>query len=284
MEIEAFVSLIPGARRAGAGWVARCPAHEDRRASFSIAKGQNGRVLVRCHAGCELKAILDALGLRRCDLFADEPSSARGPKKPRQSLPGRPVAEAPKLRFPSERDAFDHLVARRGQFSAKWCYRDVNGNPVGYVVRWDTPDGKDLRPVSLVDGYWELAGMPKPRPIYNLPGIINEPRVIVVEGEKAAESGIRLGFPTTTSANGSQAANQSDWSPLRGKQVIILPDNDAPGMSYARAVTKLVGGAPVVLQLPGLPDGGDLADWAKNEKYPAASLKRLIAKAMYQPR
>lgn len=239
--------------------------------------------MVRCHAGCELKAILDALGLRRSDLFADEPCGSRAAIKPRQGVPASPQSAAPKMQFPSERDAFDHIVRRKGQYSAKWAYRDRNGNPVGYVVRWDTPDGKDLRPISLIGDHWELAGMPKPRPIYNLPGIINEPRVLVVEGEKAAESGIRLGFPTTTSANGSQAAKQSDWSPLRGKQVIILPDNDAPGMSYAKAVMQVVGGAPVVLKLPGLPEGGDLADWVKTEKFPAASLKKLIAKAMYAP-
>ena|SRR5215471_4984662 len=40
-----------GARRVGGGWIACCPAHEDRKPSFSITEAKGGKVLVRCHAG-----------------------------------------------------------------------------------------------------------------------------------------------------------------------------------------------------------------------------------------
>jgi len=40
-----------GLRQTGSGWSARCPAHEDRQASLSIAEGEDGRVLLKCHAG-----------------------------------------------------------------------------------------------------------------------------------------------------------------------------------------------------------------------------------------
>jgi putative DNA primase/helicase len=53
-----------GGRKAGAAWMARCPAHEDREPSLSCADGDNGKVLVRCHAGCEQHRVIAALRAR----------------------------------------------------------------------------------------------------------------------------------------------------------------------------------------------------------------------------
>jgi putative DNA primase/helicase len=50
--------------------MAQCPAHDDRQPSLSITRApENGRVLVRCFAGCPAEAIVRALGLRMRDLF-----------------------------------------------------------------------------------------------------------------------------------------------------------------------------------------------------------------------
>lgn len=56
-------------RRAGRGWSARCPAHEDRSASLSVAEGEGGRVLVHCFAGCPVADVVAAVGLELSDLF-----------------------------------------------------------------------------------------------------------------------------------------------------------------------------------------------------------------------
>jgi hypothetical protein len=53
-----------GGRRAGAGWMARCPAHDDREPSLSIRQGEDGKVLVRCHAGCEQATVIAVLRSR----------------------------------------------------------------------------------------------------------------------------------------------------------------------------------------------------------------------------
>ena len=50
-----------GGRKAGCAWMACCPAHEDREPSLSITTGEDGRVLVRCHAGCDQHDVIAAL-------------------------------------------------------------------------------------------------------------------------------------------------------------------------------------------------------------------------------
>jgi hypothetical protein len=63
-----------GARRTGTGrWIARCPAHPDRSPSLSIAEGRDGKVLIRCFAGCMLSAILQSAGLTIDNLFPGPP-------------------------------------------------------------------------------------------------------------------------------------------------------------------------------------------------------------------
>lgn len=56
-------------RRVGSGWIALCPAHDDRNPSLSVAVAHDGRVLVYCHAGCSQEAVIEALRLR--GLWAD---------------------------------------------------------------------------------------------------------------------------------------------------------------------------------------------------------------------
>ena len=51
-------------RKAGAGWMARCPAHDDRKPSLSLRHGEDGKVLVRCHAGCEQAQVIAVLRSR----------------------------------------------------------------------------------------------------------------------------------------------------------------------------------------------------------------------------
>src|SRR4051812_40936995 len=47
-------------KQPGQGWPAQCPGHNDRHNSLSIAEGQDGRVLLKCFAGCEVTQILTA--------------------------------------------------------------------------------------------------------------------------------------------------------------------------------------------------------------------------------
>lgn len=74
-EISSVVShvldLLDNVRPTGAGWQARCPAHDDEHPSLSVDEGDDGRVLLYCHAGCSIDAIVGALDLTLADLFPD---------------------------------------------------------------------------------------------------------------------------------------------------------------------------------------------------------------------
>jgi hypothetical protein len=69
--IDNILSRLDGVRKNGSGWMARCCAHEDRNPSLSITE-KEGRILLKCFAGCDTASILDALGLTWQDLFADD--------------------------------------------------------------------------------------------------------------------------------------------------------------------------------------------------------------------
>ncbi len=63
MRAEAIAKAL-GGRKAGGGWMARCPAHDDREPSLSLHGGHDGKVLVRCHAGCAQGRVIAALRSR----------------------------------------------------------------------------------------------------------------------------------------------------------------------------------------------------------------------------
>ena len=137
-------------------------------------------------------------------------------------------------------------------------------NPSGWWCDWDRPDGKNIRPVARSGDAWRAGAMLGPRPLYGLSDLAAT-RVVVTEGEKAADAARSLGLTATSSVGGSQAAGKTDWRPLAGKTVWIQPDNDGPGRKYADTVTGLLAKltpAPMVwvLELLALPVGGDIAD------------------------
>jgi len=237
--------------------------------------------LAECYAGSEAKDIVESVGLKLRDLFSDSLSTSTEIRQRRQTR------EKPKCRRQEKRKpngkayttAHDAVVVldavmakKQGKRVAYWPYHDADGNEVAVMVRYDlpTPDGekqaKEFRPVARHDGQWFIKGMLDPRPLYRLPALANATRVYITEGEKAAEAARAIGLVATTSAHGAQSPEKTDWSPLAGKECVILPDNDDAGKKYALAVAailaKLSPPAIVkVLELPGLSEHGDIADW-----------------------
>lgn len=272
--VELILSKLPDAKPNGSGWMARCPAHDDGRASLSVAVGDDGRVLIHCHAGCTTEAVVAGLGLTLADLMAGinrSPCSApQAATKAKANKGSRRKKSDPPV-YATAKDAIAELERKHGPRSAAWTYEDAGGDPVGMVVRWDTHSGKDIRPVSKTGKGWIVGGMAEPRPLYRLPELLARPdeRVYVCEGEKAAEAAASIGLLTTTSPHGCESAKTADWSPLAGRDVVILPDNDDAGRRYAKQVAGILAAlepAPSVkiVDLPELPHKGDIYDWLES--------------------
>jgi putative DNA primase/helicase len=169
--------------------------------------------------------------------------------------------------------SFPGIPQRWGGGTLRWCwqYLDRHGvTALGVVARYNRPDGgKDVVPYFKPDGKggWKHGGASTPRPLYGLHTLGRGGDVYVCEGERCAAALHGLGLPAVTSPGGSQAAHYADWTPLDGvERVIILPDNDAPGAKYADSVAGILAALPnppevVRVDLPGLPDKGDVVDW-----------------------
>lgn len=268
------------------GWKACCPAHEDRNPSLSVWTNEDSSVGLKCYAGCERNAILLALNLNASDLRSSNVNSSRhlvGDRrhnsKPQintedsSPVPNGRTHEA--SAFPTLESAIKRVCeSNRLAHPARepWIYFDADGNEIGAVVRWDRPEGgKEIRPFHRTADGWHIRAMTAPRPLYQLSKVIIAKRVFVTEGEKAANALQMLyvdcsEMAVTTSAGGSNAAHQSDWSALSGKEVFIFPDNDEPGRLYADTICEQLGRLPSrpnirIVELPGLPDRGDADDY-----------------------
>jgi hypothetical protein len=278
-------------RKASAGWCCRCPAHDDRNPSLSIHAGDDGRALVNCHAGCTVDAVCGSIGLRPADLFIPDASRRSGHSRRTrpsvsvtntQRVPARNagIGDGDAQTFPTAGDVVAQLERRYGPSSTTWTYHDAGGDPVGLVVRWNIPADptdadstprKVIQPVSKLAVGWANKGMPMPRLLYGLPDLLATPagsRVFIVEGEKAADAARAVGLVATTSPHGSKSARRANWSPLAGREVVILPDHDHAGERYADDVARLATAAGAktvrVVRLAelwaGMPEGGDMAD------------------------
>jgi putative DNA primase/helicase len=75
--VTRVLGLLRGVKSSGDGWTARCPAHEDHASSLSVAAGDDGRVLLKCFAGCTVDGIVAALNLDMQDLFPHDAKQAR---------------------------------------------------------------------------------------------------------------------------------------------------------------------------------------------------------------
>ncbi|MDD9335196.1 MAG: AAA family ATPase [Rickettsiaceae bacterium] len=118
-----------------------------------------------------------------------------------------------------------------------WNYYDENGQVIVKVYRSDPPGKKKVyKPFDVKRGRY---GSPGIRPIYNIPGILKSDKIVLVEGEKCAEALIEKGITATTAMSGANAPiEKTDWTPLKGKHIIIWPDNDEAGKKYAKNAEK----------------------------------------------
>lgn len=227
--------------KCGDGFEACCPGHDDKKESLSINKGADGRLLLHCHAGCDLDRILEPLGLEKKDLFPEN---------------GNGNGQKPDSRI-----------------IATYDYRSADGTPSYQVVRYEPKDFRQRR----ADGTWSIKGLK--RIPYNLPELLKAEYIFVVEGEKDVESLRKIGLTATCIAGGAQAHWTADIAQYfsETQHVTIIPDNDKPGEDYAAHAAQALHGRVAsirILRLRGLPEHGDVSDWLV-DRDPVAAAEEL---------
>lgn len=143
------------------------------------------------------------------------------------------------------------------------------GTDFATVARYERDGEKTFRQFSKNGKGWKPGGPSGLWPLYGVETLPAAGRVYLVEGEKTHAAGVSIGLACVTSAGGSNAAAKTDWRPLAGRDVAILPDADEPGGEYAADVREILQSLTPparvrVVELPGLSDmgdGADLADW-----------------------
>jgi len=182
----------------------------------------------------------------------------------------------------------------RADPSGSWVYRDSLGRLLGYVLRFDQPDGgKEFLPATYCQNpatgarQWRFKAWLPLRPLYGLDRLAQRPTapVVVCEGEKAADAAGELlqDHVAVTSPNGAKSVGKADWAVLRGRIVIIWPDNDEEGRTYAGAVAKALRGIAASVKVVSPPLGTrekwDAAD-ALEDGWERAKAVALIASAV----
>lgn len=157
------------------------------------------------------------------------------------------------------------------KITATYDYRDEANNLIFQVVRLEpgrNGKNKEFRQRRLDEkgGWiWNLKGLNR-KPLYRLPEWIKLPdeRIFIVEGEKDVDNLLKLNIKATCNACGA-----GKWMPnytefLKGRSIVIIPDNDGPGKRHVeKVVSEIYGHAASIriLELPDLPEKGDVSDW-----------------------
>jgi putative DNA primase/helicase len=242
-----LLAKLDGVKPSGPGkYSAKCPAHDDNRASLSISQGDDGRVLLHDHAGCTVAAILAAVGLTMSDLFMPKADGMRPRAIPRNPKLTKAPPNKSRRSYATLREAIDTFARfTGGRFVKDWPYF---GPYQFHIVRYDLSERdsetgkpkKEFRPFHYSGTGFVCADPPGKLPLYNICKLPADGPVWVFEGEKCADTGTSIGLFAVTSAHGAEAARKSDWAPLAGREVFICPDSDEVGHAYAREVATIL--------------------------------------------
>lgn len=208
------------------GWTAQCPAHDDGNPSLSISSGNDGRVLLHCHAGCPTSDILTALELTVTDLFA-APSS----------------------------NGHDDTVAI-------YPYVDETDELLFQVVRRPGKQFRQRRPDGAGGWIWSLGDTR--RVLYRLPQVLNAisrgDLVFIVEGEKDADRLAAAGETATCNPHGAGKWRPEYNQTLKGARVAVIADRDEPGRAHAQDIAHHLTGIAAEFYVYEAHTGKDISD------------------------
>lgn len=238
MDIDVLTEIVlpklEGIRKQAGGYMARCPAHDDGKASLSLTRGTEQPVVMNCHAGCERDAILAAIGLIWADICK--------PRKRRDEAEWTP----------------------KGPAASIYDYVDETGTLLFQVVRTAGKDFFQRVPDPSRKGGWSWKLGSTRRVLYRLPkvieGVKNGDVIWICEGEKDVQALEAVKLVATCNPMGA-----GKWRPeftefLRGADVTIVADKDKPGYVHARAVAASLGEVANTVRIVEAAVGKDAAD------------------------
>lgn len=234
MELHDFLNHLDGVKKTGENqYIARCPAHDDRKQSLSVSTGKDGQIIACCHAGCTVNAITEKLGIKVSDLFQTS----------RTKLPNKKLVATYKY--------------SNGAQKLRYAYQDGSKS-----FSWRQPDGQ---------GGWQYNRHGLPHVLYVRGELTGS--VYVVEGEKDADNLHRLGLSAVCSEDGAKQNGKGwrreYTEQLTGLDAVyIIQDNDETGKAFAQTeAAALFGhvGAVYILDLSTIwteiPNHADISDY-----------------------
>jgi hypothetical protein len=157
-----------------------------------------------------------------------------------------------------ETKPFEHY--QLGSPVEKYPYTDASGKILYYNCRFEPKTFRQCGPDGLK---WSTKDI-KPKVPYNLLKVIDAETIFIFEGEKDCANVGKLNLVGTCNVAGAGNWTEDLNQYFKDKEVILLPDNDEPGRKHIEKVFQNIKGIASdikLLELPGLPEGGDFTDW-----------------------
>ena len=247
-EIAAFYSaLMPALRQTRSHeWRGPCPVHKGERDSFAV-DAETGRAF--CHSACDKG--WDIISLH-------------------QALTGEPFKKAHAEVFRIVGRPNSNGKPAPYQKVAEYAYTNAVGKAEFVIERRRLADGsKDFKiRAQGTDGRWIWKKPPIADSLpYRLHKLASAETVYLVEGEKCVDALEAWGLIATCNAFGAKKWKRGHAEHLRGKHVIILADNDPDGKTHGEIECQTLAGVAAsvrVVNLPGLPEKGDIVDWKQS--------------------
>jgi hypothetical protein len=280
LSATAVVNRFDGLTKKGDGWLARCPAHGDKVRSLSIDV-RDGKVLLKCFAGCTAEDIAAAVGLKTSDLFLDKSDKAASPAQITvESLAASKSLPVEVLRRYGVKNASDMTAAERLAFDPKgharggvWIpYRNPDGTVSGRT-RLRTIDRDGKKACFWLGNFGAII----PYGLHDLTDAREQGMVVICEGESDYWTLRQLGVPAI-GIPGATMVRSLQRTALAGIQTVyVAQDSDAAGAGFASMVRQQleswgITGASVLVFPSGCKDVNDFYRLA-----PATALDRFMA-------
>ncbi|AEG14986.1 phage/plasmid primase, P4 family [Desulfofundulus kuznetsovii DSM 6115] len=231
MRINEFLSLLNNVKKSGSGWTARCPAHDDEHNSLSVSE-KDGKILLHCFAGCDIRAIVQALGLEMKDLFLNSAPYRGGPARGGGGITIESLAADKRLPV----DFLRSLGVVQDSRFVKITYLLEDGSPA--------PRQRIRTALRAKDGSkWAKGdGKPVPYGLWRLAEAREAGYLVLVEGESDCWTLWYHGFP----ALGIPGADMTEKLKLEHVKDIprlyVVREPDKGGDTFAAGIAKRLAG------------------------------------------